>query len=158
MLVSLVSCGAKAGTAELKWPPTPGVTYNIYEGLTPTSLVKVMSGLTSPRIVWTGPDLTTNHWYGYTVVSGGVEGPMNAIVQMATPSPVLTNLGLATQTAVAYYMIQTADHYIALPVGSIPIGTTCDYTQSINGFYVVPRASVTWYGTVKPLVVVGQCG
>lgn len=158
MLAVLVSCGSQAGTAELKWTPTPNVTYNIYEGTSPTNLVKVMSGLTSPRVVWSGPDLTTNYWYAITTVSNGVESQMGAVIQMASPAPVLTNLGLATQTNVAYQMILTADHYIALPVGSVPIGTACDATQSVNGFNVIPRASVTWYGTVKPLVVVAQCG
>lgn len=157
MLAVLVSCGSQAGTAELKWPPTAGVTYNVYEGLTPTAMVKVMSGLTSNHLVWTGPDLTIGYWYSITSVSNGVETPIGGVIQMSYPAPVLTAQGLKAQSAVAYTLIQTADHYIALPVGNIPIGTPCDSTQNILGYSVIPRAAVTWYGTVKPLVVVATC-
>ena len=44
-----------------------------------------------------------------------------------------------------------------LPVGTAPAGTQCDTTQSVNGYYVVPRAAVIWSGTIKPPVVVASC-
>lgn len=57
-----------------------------------------------------------------------------------------------------YYVIQQVNKFILLPVGSIPVGTSCNTMEYVNGYYVVPRDLVTWSGTVKPLVVVAQCG
>ena len=57
-----------------------------------------------------------------------------------------------------YYVIQQPGRFILLPVGTIPNGTDCDITQYVNGFFAVDVDLVTWTGTVRPLVVVAQCG
>lgn len=56
-------------------------------------------------------------------------------------------------------LVPGVDTYAPLLIGSIPLGTRCDATKALLGFYVVPRASVTYTGAVKkPPVVVGRCG
>jgi hypothetical protein len=57
-----------------------------------------------------------------------------------------------------FYVVQQTDRIVSLRVGTVPLGTPCDKTQVINGMMVVPRAKVTWAGTVKPFVVVAKCG
>jgi hypothetical protein len=67
-----------------------------------------------------------------------------------------------------YQIEATKDKLALLPVGTVPGGTLCDAAQSVSGFLnlrvtptnVVPLqgVSVTWYGNVRPQVVVAQCG
>lgn len=64
---------------------------------------------------------------------------------------------LKTTAITAYYVIAQADKYITLAVGTVPLGTACNASQSVDGMYGVPRAAVTWFGNVKPLAVVSVC-
>lgn len=72
-----------------------------------------------------------------------------------TPAP---PNNLIVQDMVVFYVIQQPGTFILLPIGTVPAGTVCDSTQSVNGFFSVPVDEVTWTGTVRPLVVVAQCG
>lgn len=83
--------------------------------------------------------------------------PTNAVskvLEAPTPNP---PSDLTVRDLVVYQVIGTLDRIALLPVGTVPAGTTCDPTQTVNGFYAVPRAAVTWYGSVKPQVVVASC-
>ena len=58
----------------------------------------------------------------------------------------------------AYYVIQQPGRFIMLPIGTVPLGTSCDQDQEINKHFAVPRDSVTYTGTARPYVVVAKCG
>lgn len=64
---------------------------------------------------------------------------------------------LRTTGTQVFYVIQQSDKFIATQVGTVAVGTMCNRTQTVNGMYGVPVASVTWLGNVKPLVVVAAC-
>jgi len=64
---------------------------------------------------------------------------------------------LVTIEPQVYNVVKREDRFLLVYVGTAPIGTICDPTQSVNGKYVVPVSAVTWAGTVKPVVVVGTC-
>lgn len=66
--------------------------------------------------------------------------------------------GLTTTSPTAYNVVKVNDGFVMVPVGTIPVGTQCDATQSVNGYNVIPASSVTWSGNIKPVVVVGRCG
>jgi hypothetical protein len=66
--------------------------------------------------------------------------------------------GLVVTALVAYTVVKQRDAFVMLPVGTVPGGTACDSSQSVNGYFVVPRAAVTWSGNVRPEVVVASCG
>lgn len=66
--------------------------------------------------------------------------------------------GLTVAATTVYTVVKREDRFVMLPVGTVPADTQCDTTQSVNGHYVVPRAAVTWSGSVQPDVVVAQCG
>lgn len=55
-------------------------------------------------------------------------------------------------------VVRTNDRFLLLPVGTVPLGTSCDVNNSVNGHYAVPRDQVTWSGNVQPQVVVAECG
>lgn len=72
-----------------------------------------------------------------------------------TPKPP-TGLTVAG-AGVAYTILKREDRLVLLPVGTVAPGTACDAEQSVNGHNVVPRESVVWSGTVRPVVVVALC-
>lgn len=76
---------------------------------------------------------------------------------LAPPTPRPPTSVTATEL-IAYTVVKQRDRFVLLPIGTVPGDTPCDTTQSVNGHYVVPRAAVTWSGSVKPDVVVARCG
>ena len=77
-----------------------------------------------------------------------------ALAQIAATIPA----PLKTVGTTVYYVIQQPDAFVPVPVGTAPLGTVCIRNHSVDGMYGVPVASVSWYGTVKPLAVVAPCG
>lgn len=75
--------------------------------------------------------------------------------QHAPPSP---PTGLVTVAQTVYMEVRGTDRFSLVAVGTVPLATSCDATQSVNGFYVVPNKLVTWSGSVRPPVVVAKCG
>lgn len=90
-------------------------------------------------------------------VAGLESAPTNAVTKTILQAPPNPPGNLVVADLVVYQVIGTPDAFALLPVGTVPAGTACDPTQSINGRYAVPRAAVTWYGSVKPQIVVAQC-
>lgn len=78
-------------------------------------------------------------------------GPMPGIP--AAPG----TLTIASGALEVYQVVGTDAGFQFLPVGSVPAGTQCIAAHQVNGRYRVPNAAVTWYGSVKPKVVVAQC-
>lgn len=76
--------------------------------------------------------------------------PSTAFLRGNLPPPV-------TSAPTVYYVIQQANKFLAIPVGTAPVGTACDMTQSVDGMYGVPTSAVTWAGSVHPLAVVAKC-
>lgn len=69
-----------------------------------------------------------------------------------------TDLTVSPSDRTAYAISQTEDRLVTYPVGTVAEGTACDSTMTVNGKYLVPRSSVQWAGTVRPQVVVAECG
>lgn len=80
------------------------------------------------------------------------------IVQPAPKPP--TGVTAGPQTA--YTPEKRPDGLAMLAVGTVPADTPCDKgTGSIAGgqtYYAVPAASVSYFGNVRPALVVAQCG
>lgn len=79
---------------------------------------------------------------------------------VAPPPPVPqppTNLTVAPGSLTAYSVVKRVDRFALIPVGVAAEGTPCISDQQVNGYYVIPRASVVWSGTVRPDVVVALC-
>lgn len=68
---------------------TSPITYNLYQGATIATMVKVQSGLASPAAVVTaGLTPGTTQEFAVTAVEGGVESAMSAVASVAIPLPV----------------------------------------------------------------------
>lgn len=114
----------------------------------------------TPAVTYTVTGLAAGVWCfrAYSRTVAGLESAPTVVVTktilQAPPNPP-GNLTVAA--TVVYQFIGTTDAVTLLAVGTVPAGTACDPAQSVNGRYAVPRAAVTWYGSVRPRVVFAQC-
>jgi len=108
----------------------------------------------------TGLESNTQYYVAMTAYGWeGIESDLTESVigyagSVITPNPVPS----VALTTTVYNVIKKVNGFVLLPVGNIPLNTPCDNTQTVNGYTVVPRAAVTWSGTIKPDVVVAKCG
>lgn len=113
-----------------------------------------------PAVTYTVTNLApgTHCFRAYSRNTYGQESaPTNAVQKVIAP-PVPQPPGTLTVAAtVAYQVIGTPNAFAMIPVGTVPADTVCDSSQSVNGYYAVPREAVTWYGSVHPQVVVSPC-
>lgn len=66
--------------------------------------------------------------------------------------------GLSVKTDLtAWTIVQSRDRVALVAVGTVAVDTACLPDQPVLGMYVVPRAAVTFAGTVQPEVVFGAC-
>lgn len=77
------------------------------------------------------------------------------------PSDTVTKIvavtALSVSSPTAYTLVKETDKFVFLPVGTVPVATFCDATQRVIDRYVVPRATVTFTGSVRPVVVLAFC-
>jgi len=176
LLLLLIPFAASAGEARLSWthatlntdgsPIAPIVRTEINYGVcnaTRTGLqatpAPVVAPVAYPANTYTVSGLANGAWcfQARTVVSGAVSD-WTAFVNkdvVNVPNPP-SGLTLLAQTV--YTVVKRQDRFVMLPVGTAPASTPCLSDQYVNGYHVVPRAVVTWSGTVRPDVVVGTCG
>lgn len=64
---------------------------------------------------------------------------------------------LIAQAVTVYSVSKLTDGFLLLAVGKVPIGTSCDKTQTVNGKYVVPTSEVEWDTSNRAPVVVADC-
>lgn len=114
---------------------------------------------TTPTTAYTVPNLApgTYCFRAYASTTYGESGPSGVAAKVILPPIPNPPTGLTAVGGVAYTILKREDRFVMLPVGTVSPDTQCDTSQSVNGYYVVPRESVTWSGTVKPVVVVSQC-
>ena len=108
---------------------------------------------------------------GYKIYYGQASGQYDASEDLNSPGltsyvlnvPCLrveAPLGLTVVDANLYVFMlnQTKNNPVLEPVGTIPAGTPCNGSKSINGnYYVVDVDLVDWAGSVRPQVVWAQC-
>jgi len=134
-----------SSAATVSWPTTPlSVTYT--------------APLTSGKLF----NLTDKQGYCIRLYAQNNNGDKSTftVTGFGVASSVLPNppSGLVVVDTTVYYVIQQAGKFVLLPVGTVPNGTPCDSTQNVNGHSAVPTSAVTWFGSVRPIVVVAQCG
>lgn len=68
-----------------------------------------------------------------------------------------TGLTVGPDNLYVYYISQSKDVVVLVPVGTISVGTECDGTMTVNQHYRVPVDDVTWIGSARPPVVFALC-
>lgn len=168
---SQTSCGGAA----LSWtPPTTNTDgtaltnlagFRVVYGTSATAMansVDFTAGVTSACITNLSP--ATYYFAVRAFNSSGGESVNSNVVSKTistTPVPVRpappATLTVAQGNLIVYQVLGTDGGFQFLPVGTVPANTQCVTTQQVNGRYAVPTSAVTWYGSVKPKVVVAQC-
>lgn len=88
--------------------------------------------------------------------TAGIESDNSAVASLAPTVPVDPPL-MSVVGREVFYVVQQTDKFVFLPVGTVKTATACDRSQPVGVYNVIPRATVTWYGNVQPLVVVTKC-
>lgn len=172
LILGMVTSLAWAGEATLTWTAptlrTDGSAYTNPDGYRifywVDSQPEMVYDVTDPAVTTQtltnlGAGLWSFQMTAYDV--DGVESSRTNIVTKeilnAPPEPP-GNLQVQASDLTAYTVVKRTDRFVMLPVGTVAAGTQCDPTQYVNGYFVVPRAAVSWSGSIKPDVVVAQCG
>lgn len=180
-----VSCESGKNWSRASWtPPTqrtdntpiPETGEHSLAGYTLQYATSVAALDTAPVIVQIGDKATTeyfiqnqaNNTYYYRINARTVAGQTSAWSELVSNTiaysfaeddvevTVTDALGVTTETT-AYRLVMRANGYVLIAVATVPLNTPCDMSQTLLGMNVVPTASVTWLGTVKPIVVVARC-
>jgi hypothetical protein len=146
---------ANAAEATLTWtPPTKNcdgtaltnltgydMTYGQAREVLPlTPLTKTVTGLKPGK--W---------WFSLAALSPTDRSEFVTVEKVIQPEEFVTT------APTAYVLIKRANRLVAAPVGTAPLGTICDATQPVLGYYVIPKEAVALTGTVKPDLVVAKC-
>lgn len=169
---------ARAGDAALTWTlatqntdgsaipasgPTSLAATRVEWGTCSGSAFGTVAGqqtVATPATTYTITGLAAGVWCfrAYSRTVAGLESaPTNVVTKTILQSPPQPPGNLTVAALTVYQFIGTTDAITLLAVGTVPAGTACDPAQSVNGRYAVPRAAVTWYGSVRPRVVFAQC-
>lgn len=161
------------GSTTLTWtPPTQnedGTAYTDYGGF---RIYYRIAGTTEWNNTVELPDTTNtiNNYvvenlaygtYEFVMTAYNASNIESAFSNMATkvvgtvPQP--PELSFVTIETLVYNVVKRDNGFALIAVGNVPLNTPCDINQSVNGKYVVPVDSVTWLGSVRPIVVVATC-
>ncbi len=81
----------------------------------------------------------------------------NEVSKLIPPLVPMPPTMLMVADLTVYNVIKQVDKFVLLAAGTVPAGTSCDPSQTVNGRYVVANDLVTWFGNVEPIVVVADC-
>lgn len=132
---------------------TKAITYTIYEGTT----AKCTTTATAASL--TSLSVGVHSWTTTAKTTDGESAKSNVASKTITAAPPNPPTGLTVDPAslIAYTLVQSKDRIALVAVGHAAPGTACDSTQPVLGYWVIPIASVTLVGTVRPVVVVAGC-
>jgi hypothetical protein len=106
---------------------------------------------------------TGMRYFAVTAVDGdGNESAFSNEVSKLISPCIAPEAPVMLQTfAPVYTVVKQPDRFILLPIGTVPAGTMCDPSNSVNGHGAVPNDAVIWTSTEpnapRPIVVVAQC-
>ena len=166
---ALSSSIASAGNAVITWTApdrnedgtalTDLSGFKILYGQNASTLTQSVT-LTDPGLrSYVVPNLSAGMWYFAMTATAGSgatarESQQTSVVDKdVPPDPV----GLTVKGPTVYQVLGTPNRFALIPVGTVPAGTACDATETVNGRYAVARELVAWYGSTKPQIVVAEC-
>jgi hypothetical protein len=100
------------------------------------------------------------YYFRVTAINAAGESALSAEVSKFIKSDVTVPEppgNIVVSETVVYTVVKRVDGFRLYPVGTVPPNTPCISSETINGYNVVPRSSVTWSGDIRPDVVVAKC-
>lgn len=133
------------------------VTRPVYNVVKRTNGFVLVQVGTVPTTVACNSAQSVNGHYAVPVSAVTWSGSVRTIVTVSRCENVAPISGrLGTSATAVYDVVKRTNGFVLVQVGTVPLNTTCDANQSVNGNYAVPVSAVTWSGTVRP-VVVARC-
>jgi len=182
ILIAFAAAPALAGQAVVTWTqptkladgsPTPAsgpgaiTAYRVEYILGPSGCATWPTGTSTsqsygPTVLSatiTGLGFGTWCFRAYASNSGGESVPSNiAPDTIAVPPPGPPGDGtIHVADLTIYDIVKQPGKLVMLAVGTVPAGTQCDTTQTVNGLYAVPTDAAHWFGNVRPVIVFAQC-
>lgn len=129
------------------WGTSPGVYTTSYQITDPDATTHLVE------------DLSPGDWYFTSTAynSMGVESEYANEATKTITEVIDPPVGFVVTDGIVYDVIKQPNEFRWVAVGTVPLDTPCISTQRVNDRYVVDTANVTWYGNVKPDVVVARC-
>jgi len=118
----------------------------------------------TPATAYTITGLAAGVWCfrAYSRTVAGLESaPTNAVTKTILQAPPNPPGNLTITVSTVYTLVKTRDGLVMLPVGTAPGGAQCDAQVAVVidalTYNAVPRALLTFSGSVRPEVVFGRC-
>lgn len=147
-------------------PLTDLAGYKIYQGTT-SGTYPVVYDVPNPGVVSYIVEGLADGTYYFAATAyntSGIESDYsNEVAKVvetpSTPNPPL-NLVVLEDNLTAYYISVTENVIRTVPLGTVPPGTPCDTSMSVNGKYVVPRDELRPAEgvTVDTQLILAECG
>ena len=162
-----------AGEAELTWtaptqntdgtPLTDLAGFKIYMGTTLGGPYPVSIDIADPAATtFTVPNLSEGTYFFVSTAYNSADPVQesdfsNEATKTILPLVPMPPGMLTVVNELVWDIVKQNNKYVFLGVGTVPPGTPCDPTQTVNGRYAVPNDAVIWFGNVRPPVVVADC-
>lgn len=162
LLISDTSIGlffpsASAGEATITWTaPTTNCNGTSLTNLKHYELIYGQNRLILPltplsKTIFGLPPGT--HWFSLAAVNTN-----DVRSEFVTASKTVLPAEFKTTSTTVYTFVKAEGRILVLPTAhTVPLGVACDYTQSVNGKYVIPVSAINVVGA-RPVTVVGDCG
>lgn len=148
------TCATDPGTCLAGFKIYYGTTSGVYD-LGPDNIVDPLA------VTHTVTGLNNNTTYYFVATAYNVAGEESTYSGEATKviGPVVPGppLNLTVVDSIAYTYSISKDKVVMVPVGTVPTGTPCDPSMSMNGYYLVNVDSVELIGTIRPPVAFSEC-
>lgn len=143
-------------------------TFKFWGALSGQTKVLLNAATTPSTCAYTWPNAPVgNACVAVTQVTDGKESDQSAQSCLAVTPPPPSKPGapgapvlkLVTTSPTVYNVVQGQGVFALLPVGTAPLGTSCDSTQTVNGLFAVPKSAVTLTNpNSTATVLVSACG
>jgi len=149
---------AFGGTADLTWvAPTQNCNGTPLTNLAKYDLTygQKRQDLPLTPLSYTVTGLTPGTWW-FSLAAVNSTGDRSEFV---TVTKTVAPAEFVTKSTAVYTFVKAEGNVLILPtLHTVPLGTVCDATQSVNGKYIIPRSAVTWSGSARPVAVLADCG
>jgi hypothetical protein len=156
LLALLVSGSAFAGQADLTWTaPTTNCDGSSLTNLTGYALMygQAKTALPLTPLAYRVSGLTPGvWWFSLAAVTPTAQSEFVTVTKTIAPAE------FVTKTTTVYTFFRSGGNItVVATLHTVPLGTVCDATQSVNGKYKVALEAITWSGT-KLTAALADCG
>jgi hypothetical protein len=157
MVLLAMALTARAGTADLSWTaPTRNCDGTLLTNLAKYNMTYGQKRVDLPLtpLTHTVTGLAPGVWW-FSLAAVNADGDRSEFI---TVEKTIAPTEFTTKTNKVYTFFRSGGNITVVATShTVPIGTVCDATQTVNGKYKVALEAVTWSGT-KLTAALADCG